>query len=137
MAISKAIVWIAIKAWNLQNSPWGLHIEWKLRFSKYGCYISSSCKFYVILGKYKNHMLRINRKLLLGQKSFKDTINHLQLFIFTTLIHCSRPPLWVGYFIHFKFICVSSIVINCYIFSSIKEKNWLINTGMCSFIWCF
>ena len=42
--------------------------------------------------------------------SFKDTINPLQLFIFTNVICCSRLPLWVGYFIYFKFTRVSSIV---------------------------
>ena len=68
---------------------------------------------------------------------FKDTINPLQLFIFTKVIHYSRLPLWVGYFIYFKFTCVSSIVYKCYIFSSVKETNLLINKGMCSFIWCF
>ena len=62
---------------------------------------------------------------------FKDTINPLQLFIFTKVIHYSRPPLWVGYFIYFKFTCVSSIVYKCYIFSSVKETNLLINKGMC------
>ena len=62
---------------------------------------------------------------------FKDTINPLQLFIFTKVIHYSRLPLWVGYFIYFKFTCVSSIVYKCYIFSSVKETNLLINKGMC------
>ena len=39
----------------------------------------------------------------------KDTINPLKLFIFTKVIHCSRLPLWVGYFIYFKFTRVSSM----------------------------
>ena len=50
----------------------------------------------------------------------KDTINPLQqLFIFTYAIRCSRLPFWEGFFI------------NLYIFSSIKDTNWLINKGMC------
>ena len=60
---------------------------------------------------------------------FKDTINLLQLFIFTNVIRCSRLPLWVGYFIYLKFTRVSSIV-----YQSLhppKETNWLINKGMC------
>ena len=43
--------------------------------------------------------------------NFKDTINPLQLFILTDAMRCSRlPPLWVDYFIYFKFTHVSSIV---------------------------
>ena len=41
---------------------------------------------------------------------FKDTINPLQLFIFTNVIRCFRLPLWVGYVIYLKFTRVSSIV---------------------------
>ena len=41
--------------------------------------------------------------------NFKDTISPLQLFIVTDAMHCSRLPLWVDYFIYFKFT-VSSIV---------------------------
>ena len=44
------------------------------------------------------------------QIMFKDTINPLQLFIFTNVLRCSRLALWVGYFICLKFIRVSSIV---------------------------
>ena len=33
----------------------------------------------------------------------KDAIKPLQLFIFTNVICCSRVPLWVDYFIYFKF----------------------------------
>ena len=40
----------------------------------------------------------------------KDTINPLQLFIFTNVIRCSRLPIWVGCFIYFKFTRVISIV---------------------------
>ena len=40
----------------------------------------------------------------------KDTINPLQLFIFTNVIRCSSLTLWVGCFIYFKFTRVSSIV---------------------------
>ena len=68
------------------------------------------------------------------QKNFhglKDSINSLQLFIFTNVIHCSRLPFWVGYFIYFKFTCVSSVVYQSLHLSSIKEKNWLIDKGMC------
>ena len=43
--------------------------------------------------------------------SFKDTINPLQLFIFTNVICCSRLPLWIGCFIYFKFARISLIVI--------------------------
>ena len=49
----------------------------------------------------------------------KDTINPLQLFIFTNVIRCSRLTLWVGYFIYFNFTHVSSI-----------ETTWLVNKGM-------
>ena len=42
--------------------------------------------------------------------NFKDTINPLQLFILTDAMRCSRLPLWVDYFIYFKFTHVSSIV---------------------------
>ena len=42
--------------------------------------------------------------------SVKDTINPLQLFIFTNIICCSGPPLSVDYFIYFNFTQVSSIV---------------------------
>ena len=45
----------------------------------------------------------------------KDTINALQLFIFTNVIRCSKLPLWVGYFIYLKFTCVSSIVYQSFI----------------------
>ena len=40
----------------------------------------------------------------------KDTINPLQLFIFTNVICCFRLPLWVGYFIYLIFTGVTSIV---------------------------
>ena len=40
----------------------------------------------------------------------KDTINPLQLFIFTNVIRSSRLPIWVGCFIYFKFTRVISIV---------------------------
>ena len=40
----------------------------------------------------------------------KDTISPLQLFNFTNVIRRSRLPLWIGYFIYFKFTRVSSIV---------------------------
>ena len=45
-----------------------------------------------------------------AKESVKDTINPLQLFIFTTVMRCSRLQLWVGYFIYLKFTHVSSIV---------------------------
>ena len=55
--------------------------------------------------------------------------------IFTNVIHCSRLRLSVGYFIYFKFARVSSIVYQyCYLFSSIKETNWLISKEMCVFL---
>ena len=57
-------------------------------------------------------------------------MNPLQLIIFTNVIRYSRLPLWVAYFIYFKFTRVSSIVYNGYIFCSIKETNGLINKGM-------
>ena len=41
---------------------------------------------------------------------FKDIINPSQLLIFTNVIRCSTVPLWVGYFIYFKFKRVSSIL---------------------------
>ena len=59
--------------------------------------------------------------------AIKDTINPVQLFTFTNIIHFSRLPLWVGCFIYFKFTLLSSIVYQ----SLIKETNWLINKGMC------
>ena len=40
----------------------------------------------------------------------KETINFLQMFIFTNVIRFSRLPFSVGYFIYFKFTRVSSIV---------------------------
>ena len=40
----------------------------------------------------------------------KDTINTLQLLLFTDIIRGSKLPLWVGYFIYLKFTCVSSII---------------------------
>ena len=58
---------------------------------------------------------------------FRDTLNPSQMFCSTNAIHCSRLPLWVGYFINFKFIymCLfNSLSITT--FSSIKETNWLI-----------
>ena len=63
-------------------------------------------------------------------RRFKDTIKPSQLFIFTNVIRCSRLPLWLAYFIYFKYIHVSSVVYQSLIFSSIKETNWLINKGM-------
>ena len=42
----------------------------------------------------------------------KDTINPLQLFIFTNVIRCSRIPHEVGYFIYFIFTRVSSIAVS-------------------------
>ena len=61
----------------------------------------------------------------------KDPINNLQLFIFTNVTRWSRLPLWVGYFIYFQFTHVIQYFINRYIFSSIKETNWIINKEMC------
>ena len=62
--------------------------------------------------------------VLMVYSTLKDRINPVQLLIFNNVIRCSRLPLWVDYFIH-------SSSINRYIFSSIKEINWLINKGMC------
>ena len=45
-----------------------------------------------------------------AKQSSNDTINPLQLFIFTTVIRCSRLQLCVGYFVYLKFTHVSSIV---------------------------
>ena len=59
----------------------------------------------------------------------KDTINYLQLFIFTDVIRCSRLLIWVGYFIYLKSTRVSSIVYDS-LHRSIKETNCLINKGM-------
>ena len=47
----------------------------------------------------------------------KDAINHLQLFIFTNVIRCSRQPLSVGCFIYFKFTYVKGRI-HCEIFLS-------------------
>ena len=59
----------------------------------------------------------------------KDTINYLQLFIFTDVIRCSRLLIWVGYFIYLKSTRVSSIVYQS-LHRSNEETNWLINKGM-------
>ena len=40
----------------------------------------------------------------------QDTINPLQLFLFTNVTRCSRLPFWVAYFIYLKLTHVSSIV---------------------------
>ena len=42
--------------------------------------------------------------------SVKDTISPSQVFVFTIVIRCSRLPLWVSYFIYFKFTRVGSII---------------------------
>ena len=63
------------------------------------------------------------KDISLGRVSFKDTINPLQLFIFTNVIRYSRRQLWVGYLIFLKFTGVSSIVYQSLHFSSIKETN--------------
>ena len=47
--------------------------------------------------------------LILPQYCFKDTVNPLQLLIFTNVIRCSRLPLWLGYFIYFKLACLVKI----------------------------
>ena len=63
-----------------------------------------------------------------GVPSFKDTINPLQLFIFTNVIRYSRLPIWVGYFIFFKFTHVSSIVYQSlhYLFN---QRSKLVNNN--------
>ena len=66
-----------------------------------------------------------------SKRTANDTISPSQLFIFTNVIPCSRLPLSVGYFIYFKLIVLVHEFINCYIFSSIKETNWLIIKEMC------
>ena len=53
---------------------------------------------------------RFSNTYLIIKKVYTDTINPLQLFIFTDVIRCSRLPFWVGYFIYLKFTGVSSIV---------------------------
>ena len=63
------------------------------------------------------------KDISLGRVSFKDTINPLQLFIFTNVIRYSRRQLWVGYLVFLKFTGVSSIVYQSLHFSSIKETN--------------
>ena len=73
--------------------------------------------------------------ILLYHKEFYLKIQ--QRLILTNLMRCSRLLLSVGYFIYFKFTRGSSIFIYRYIFSSIKEINWLISKGICFFIWCF
>ena len=65
-------------------------------------------------------------KKMTKKRKLKDTINSLQLFVFTVVLDGS---LWVGYFIYLKFARVSPIVYQS--LSSIKERNWLINKGMC------
>ena len=44
--------------------------------------------------------------------AIKDTINPIQLFAFTNIIHFSRLPLWVGCFIYFKFTLLSLSIAN-------------------------
>ena len=50
----------------------------------------------------------------------KDTTNPLQQFIFTN-IDISRLPLWVGYFIYLKFICIVLIV--CQLLHPVQLKK--------------
>ena len=78
-----------------------------------------------IFYQFHEHIYSNISKIIFEKKNsnilmLKYTINPVQLHIFTNVIHCFRLPLWVGYYI-----------INCYISSSIKGKNWLKNKGMC------
>ena len=71
--------------------------------------------------KPKHKLCQTKRKILENIAAFpfdkvksvliiKDTKSPLQLFNFTNVIRRSRLPLWIGYFIYFKFTRVSSIV---------------------------
>ena len=71
---------------------------------------SQSSSISVTFLKLKLNCIKIVHLSLSIKTAIKDTINPWQLFIFTNVIRCSRLPLWVGYFIYFKFTSVSSIV---------------------------
>ena len=71
--------------------------------------------------KHKHKLCHRKRKILENIAAFpfnkvnsiliiKDTISPLQLFKFTNVIRRFRLPLWIGYFIYFKFTRVSSII---------------------------
>ena len=83
-----------------------------------------------VTGKINRHFLPKNFFAWLSKNS-KDTINTSHLFSFTNVIRCSKLPLWVDYFIYFKFTHVSSIVYQSLHLCSIKETNWLMNKRMC------
>ena len=80
-----------------------LRIDFFIIFGILIAYVDSENSCFILILKEKMSVLIFNNVYFI-----KDTLNPSQLF--TSIIRCSRLPLWIGYFIYSKFTCVSSIV---------------------------